>query len=37
VLQSQEYPALYHEIFNEPERAEVLARLASWLRSFRKA
>jgi alpha-beta hydrolase superfamily lysophospholipase len=36
MVQSQEYPALYHEIFNEPERAEVLARLASWLRAFKK-
>jgi alpha-beta hydrolase superfamily lysophospholipase len=25
------FPALYHEIFNEPERAEVLTRLRSWL------
>ena len=25
------YPALYHEIFNEPERLEVLGDLADWL------
>ena len=37
VVQSQEYPALYHEIFNEPERDQVLARLASWLRALKKA
>ena len=37
VVQTQEYPALYHEIFNEPERIEVLARLASWLRTFKMA
>jgi alpha-beta hydrolase superfamily lysophospholipase len=24
------YPGLYHEIFNEPERAEVLARVLEW-------
>ena len=37
VVQSQEFPALYHEIFNEPERAEVMARLATWLRTFSNA
>jgi len=26
----QVYPGLYHEIFNEPERAEVLARVLDW-------
>ena len=31
VLSTQEYPGLFHEIFNEPERAQVLARLTSWL------
>jgi alpha-beta hydrolase superfamily lysophospholipase len=25
------YPGLYHEIFNEPERAQVLADVAGWL------
>ena len=35
VVQSQDYPKLYHEIFNEPERNEVLARLASWLRALK--
>ena len=27
----REFPDLYHEIFNEPERAEVLAALGDWL------
>jgi len=31
VLSAQAYPELFHEIFNEPERAQVLARLTSWL------
>ena len=31
VLSTQAYPELFHEIFNEPERAQVLARLTSWL------
>jgi alpha-beta hydrolase superfamily lysophospholipase len=31
VLSSQAYPGLYHEIFNEPERADVVARLTGWL------
>jgi alpha-beta hydrolase superfamily lysophospholipase len=31
VVSSQAYPALYHEIFNEPERADVVARLTGWL------
>jgi alpha-beta hydrolase superfamily lysophospholipase len=31
VVASQIYPALYHEIFNEPERAAVVARLTGWL------
>jgi alpha-beta hydrolase superfamily lysophospholipase len=30
-VQAQVFPALFHEIFNEPERAEVLARLGDWL------
>jgi alpha-beta hydrolase superfamily lysophospholipase len=25
------YPALYHEVFNEPERAVVLDDVASWI------
>jgi alpha-beta hydrolase superfamily lysophospholipase len=31
VLTTQAFPALYHEIFNEPEQAEVFAVLAQWL------
>ena len=31
VVASQAYSTLYHEIFNEPERAEVVARLTGWL------
>ena len=31
VLQAQEFAPLYHEIFNEPEQAQVLARLHEWL------
>lgn len=34
VVQAQEFPKLYHEIFSEPERAEVMAHLVSWLRRF---
>jgi len=34
VLQSQVYPELFHEIFNEPERDQVLARLTAWLSRF---
>ena len=25
------YPGLYHEIFNEPERLEVMGELADWV------
>ena len=25
------YPGLYHEIFNEPERVEVMTELGDWL------
>ena len=32
VVASQAYPELFHEIFNEPERAQVLARLTQWLK-----
>ena len=34
VLSAQAYPGLFHEIFNEPERAQVLARLTTWLQRF---
>lgn len=30
-VSTQCYPALYHEIFNEPEQDKVLARLRQWL------
>ncbi len=31
VVEAQDYPALAHEIFHEPEREAVLARLQAWL------
>jgi len=31
LLRTQAFPALFHEIFNEPEQAEVFAALADWL------
>nr|WP_329724213.1 lysophospholipase [Caldimonas sp.] len=31
VVTVREYPTLFHEIFNEPEREEVLSALADWL------
>lgn len=31
VLQHRAWPALYHEIFNEPEREQVLAEVTGWL------
>ena len=31
VVTARVFPALFHEIFNEPERAEVLSVLAAWL------
>jgi alpha-beta hydrolase superfamily lysophospholipase len=31
VLQARAWPGLFHEIFNEPERAEVVAALLGWL------
>jgi alpha-beta hydrolase superfamily lysophospholipase len=34
VLTAQVWPGLAHEIFNEPERAQVLARLTDWLGRF---
>jgi alpha-beta hydrolase superfamily lysophospholipase len=34
VVSAQEYPALFHEIFNEPERQRVIAQLVTWLERF---
>lgn len=34
VLVAQAFPKLYHEIFNEPERAEVISHLLRWLARF---
>lgn len=31
VVSSHEFPGLAHELFNEPERTEVMARLQDWL------
>ncbi|MEO6407147.1 MAG: lysophospholipase [Burkholderiaceae bacterium] len=31
VMTAREWPALFHEIFNEPEREEVMAVLVEWL------
>jgi len=31
VVATQPWPELFHEIFNEPEKAEVLAVLTEWL------
>lgn len=31
-VQARVFPELYHEIFNEPERAQVVQALAEWLR-----
>ncbi|MDP1912261.1 alpha/beta hydrolase [Brevundimonas sp.] len=31
VVTAQAFPLLFHEIFNEPERAEVIARVTGWL------
>ncbi|MEP7303526.1 MAG: lysophospholipase [Caldimonas sp.] len=31
VVTVREFPALFHEIFNEPEQAEVLSALGAWL------
>jgi alpha-beta hydrolase superfamily lysophospholipase len=36
-LTAREFPALAHEIFNEPEREEVLAALLAWLAAVRPA
>jgi alpha-beta hydrolase superfamily lysophospholipase len=35
VLTAQAFPGLYHEIFNEPEREQVLGHLRRWLDRFR--
>jgi alpha-beta hydrolase superfamily lysophospholipase len=34
LLTAQEFPPLYHEIFNEPEREQVLGHLMRWLERF---
>jgi len=34
VVTAQVFPTLFHEIFNEPERAEVLDHLTRWLARF---
>ncbi len=34
MLTAHEFPSLAHEIFNEPERDEVLAHLTRWLQRF---
>jgi alpha-beta hydrolase superfamily lysophospholipase len=31
VVTTKEWPGLAHEIFNEPEQADVLAELGRWL------
>lgn len=31
IVTAREFPALFHEIFNEPEQAEVLSVLVAWL------
>jgi acylglycerol lipase len=31
VLTAQAFPGLYHELFNEPEREQVLGHLTRWL------
>ncbi len=33
MVTARAFPALFHEIFNEPERADVFAVLAAWLRA----
>ncbi|MET0332905.1 MAG: lysophospholipase [Rhizobacter sp.] len=35
VVTSHEFGPLFHEIFNEPEQAEVLAALSSWLQALK--
>lgn len=34
IVQTQVFPALYHELFNEPERALVIDHLTRWLARF---
>ena len=34
VVTAQDFPGLFHEIFNEPERDAVIARLLAWLERF---
>jgi alpha-beta hydrolase superfamily lysophospholipase len=34
VVTAQAFPKLYHEIFNEPEREQVLGHLSRWLARF---
>jgi len=34
VVNAREWPGLFHEIFNEPERAEVTTRLLQWLSRY---
>jgi alpha-beta hydrolase superfamily lysophospholipase len=34
VLTAQDFPGLYHEIFNEPEKRAVVAHLITWLARF---
>jgi alpha-beta hydrolase superfamily lysophospholipase len=35
VVTVREWPGLFHEIFNEPERSEVIAALVAWLQALR--
>ena len=37
LMTAREWPALFHEIFNEPERDEVLSVMVDWLRAFKTA
>jgi alpha-beta hydrolase superfamily lysophospholipase len=34
LVTAREFPALFHEIFNEPERQAVIAQLTTWLQRF---
>jgi alpha-beta hydrolase superfamily lysophospholipase len=34
IVTAHAFPGLFHEIFNEPEQAQVLARLTGWLTRF---
>ena len=34
LLTAREFPALFHEIFNEPERKAVIEQLTTWLQRF---